>query len=164
MPLTTTQQQSLKADVAAAADPECQALEADPTNADKAFAVAALYNQAAAPAFVVWRTNVPVKDAKQAMVWTEFIGRSQGERDAWQFMLSNGILNAADANVRQGILDIFSGPSGAQSRANLTAIAKRNATRAEKVMATGTGSNASPATMGFEGSLSYQDVLAAMQS
>ena len=55
-------------------------------------------------------------------------------------MLSNGTINAADNNVRQGILDIFSGAQGATSRANLTAISRRLATRAEKLFA----------SMGFE--------------
>jgi hypothetical protein len=97
------------------------------------------------------------------MVWTEFIGRSAGERDAWQFMLSNGFINAADANVRQGIQDIFSGPGGAGSRASLVQIAKRSATRAEKLFAIGTGTDVSPGTMVIEGSLGFQDVQAARE-
>src|SRR5688572_12266391 len=133
MPLTSAQLAVLKADIAA--DP---ALNALPNNSDGAFAIAAIYNQPAAPVFRVWKTNVPTKDCKIAMVWTEFIGRSVGERDAWQFMLSNGTINPADANVRQGIADIFSGLSGAATRANLLAISKRDATRIEKLLSTGT--------------------------
>lgn len=133
-------------------------LAAYPMNSDGAFAIAQAYNVLAAPAFIVWKSDVPTKECKKAMVWTEYIGRSAGERDAWQFMLSNGTINAADVNVRQGIQDIFSGPSGSQTRANLTAIAKRSATRAEKLFSTGTGSDADPALMTFEGGLSYQDV------
>lgn len=153
MALTAAQLTTLKNDIAA--DP---AFASVPHNSDGAFLVAAAYNLPASPDFTVWKTDVPTSQCKQAMVWTEFIGRSAGEREAWQFMLSNGTINASDANVRQGILDIFSGAQGATSRSNLTAIAKRLATRAEKLFATGTGSNASPATMAFEGSLSYQDV------
>jgi hypothetical protein len=159
MALTTAQLTTLKTDILN--DP---VLNAFPNNSDGAFEIAKAYNVQASPSFYVWRTNVPTKDCKTATVWTEYIGRSQGERDAWQFMLSNGILNAADTNVRQGIQDIFSGPSGANTRAALTAIGKRLATRAEKLFSTGTGSEASPATMGFEGSLSYQDVELARSS
>lgn len=159
MALTTAQLLTLKADIAA--DP---VLSAFPNNSDGAFEIAAAYNQVFIPAFRVWKTDVPTKDAKKAMVWTEYIGRSVGERDAWQFMLSNGTINAADTNVRQGIADIFSGPGGATTRANLTAIAKRDATRAEKLFATGTGTELSPATMVFEGNLSYQDVQDARNS
>jgi len=154
--LTTEQLQTLKADIAAD-----ETFAGIPHNSDGAWEIAAAYNLAAIPAFVVWKTDVPTSLCKQAMLWTEYIARSAGERDAWQFMLSNGTINAADVNVRQGIADVFSGPGGATTRANLTAIAKRNATRAEKLFATGTGSDASPATMSFEGSLIYQDVLQA---
>ena len=159
MALTSAQQQTLKTFILGDAT-----LNAFPNTADGAFAIAALINQPASPTFFVWRSNVPTADCKKAMVWTEFVGRSAGERDAWQFMLSNGILNAADANVRQGILDIFSGPSGAGTRAALIAIASRAASVAEKLFATGTGSQAVPATMTVEGSLTFQDVWDARSS
>ena len=157
--LTTAQLQALKADIAS--DPVLDAL---PKNSDGAFAIAQAYNLAADPIFVVWKTDVPTSDCKKAMVWTEYIDRSVGERDAWVFMLSNGTINAADVNIRQGIQDIFSGPNGAGSRAALIAIGKRNASRIETLFAEGTGSDASPGTMTFEGSLSYQDVMQAWNS
>ena len=159
MALTTVQLQAIKAVILA--DP---ILAAAPTNSDGAFFIAAELNKLASPAFIVWRTNIPTKDIKQAIVWTEYIGRSQGERDAFVLINSNGIVNAADANVRQGFLDIFSGPSGVNTRTNLTALSKRSATRAEKALATGTGSDASPAVMGFEGNLTFQEVEAARAS
>ena len=40
---------------------------------------------------------------------------------------------------------------------------KRSATILEKILATGTGSDASPATMDYEGTVSYLDVFNAMQ-
>ena len=159
MALTTTQLQALKAEINA--DP---VLSVQPLNSDGAFFIANELNKLASPAFIVWRTNVPTSDVKKAVVWTEYIGRSAGEQNAFALMISNGIVNASDANVRQGFADIFSGPSGVNSRANLTAISKRSSTRAEKVLATGTGSDASPATLTFEGSLSFQDVEAARAS
>jgi hypothetical protein len=155
MALTTAQLSALKADIAAS---EFSGLAHTP---DNAFLIANAYNTTASPDFTVWRTNVSTHEAKTAMVWTEFIGRSQGERDAWQFMLANGTINASDPNVRQGVQDIFSGPSGATSRANLVAVAKRLATRAEKLYAVGVGSTASPATMAVEGFISLVDVQAA---
>jgi len=157
--LTTAQQAILKA--AILADPE---LDAFPQNGDGAWGIAALLNLPAVPAFVVWRSDVPTKDCKKAMNWVEYIGRSVGERDAWQFMLSNGTINPSDINVRQGIADIFSGPQAVATRAALLAIATRTATRAEKLFATGDGTVASPGTMGYEGNLSYQDVLEARNS
>lgn len=151
--MTPSQLSAIKA--AIVADP---VLNAKPNNSDGAFDIALALNLLAVPDYIVWRSDVPTKDCKKAMVWTEYIGRSAGEREAWVFMLSNGILNTADVNVRQGIQDIFSGAGGVGSRTALVAIAKRKATRAEKALATGTGTDATPATMTFEGSLSYQDV------
>jgi len=59
---------------------------------------------------------------------------------------------------------VFSGAGGATTRANLTAISKRDATRIEKLLATGTGSDAVPAVMAFEGNVSYQDIELARNS
>ena len=153
MALTQAQYTALKADIIA--DP---AFNSVPDNSDGDFAIAQAYNLEANPAFVVWKTDIPTSEAKQAMSWVEYIGRSDGERDAWQFMLSNGTINAGDVNVRQGIQDVFNGPNGVDSRTALIAIAKRNASRAEKLFSTGTGSDAVPATMSHQGNLSYQDV------
>lgn len=153
MPLTTAQYQTLKTAINADS-----ALSSQPNNSDGAFAIAAALNQLADPAFIVWKSSVSTADCKTATNWTEFIGRSAGERDAWQFMLSNGTINPSQPNVRQGISDIFSGAQGVTTRTALLALSKRSATRAEKIFATGTGSDATPATMGFEGNLSYQDV------
>lgn len=58
-------------------------------------------------------------------------------------------------------LDDFCGSQNALKGA-IQAAQKRTALRAEKLLSTGTGSVASPATMGFEGSLTYQDVEAAL--
>lgn len=154
MALTQAQLATLKADINA--DPTLSAI---PNTPDGAFEIAAAYNAVAVPQFIVWRGNVPTADCKKAMVWTEFISRSAAERDAWQWMLSNGFINAGDPNVRQGIQDIFSGPGGATTRDNLVAIAKRDALRIEKLFATGAGTDATPATLVVEGTISYQDVL-----
>lgn len=121
--------------------------------------IANYLNAAATPAYRVWRTAVPTSDVKKAVVWTEFIARSDNEQRAFQFMLSNGIINAADLNIRQGIADCFSGPNGAATRAALLAIAKRDASRLEKLFASGgVGSEGDPATMVVEGVISYQEV------
>src|SRR5687767_7670528 len=102
MALTLTQLQALKTEIDA--DP---LLSSQPINSDGAFFIAAELNKLASPSFIVWRTNVPTSDVKKAIVWTEYIGRSIGEQNAFALMISNGIVNASDANVRQGFTDIF---------------------------------------------------------
>ena len=155
MALTTDQKATLKA--AILADPT---LDAFPNTGDGNFDLAVHLSQTlASPAFIVWRTNLPTSDVKKAIVWTEYIGStSVAERDALNLIISNGIVNAADANIRQAFQTIFGSPQQAVTRANLVAIAKRNATLIEKILATGTGSDASPATMTFEGTISGTDV------
>lgn len=161
MALTPTQQATLKA--AILADPT---LNAYPNTGDGNFDLAVHLSQTLAiPAFIVWRTDVPTKDIKKAIVWTEYIAAtSVADRDALNLIISNGIVNAADLNIRQGFQDIFAGPQKAVTRANLVAISKRSATLIEKILATGTGSDVAPATMTFEGTISGGDVALARNS
>ena len=159
MALTPAQLSTLKA--AILADP---ALNVEPNNSDGAFAIAAALNQLSSPAFIVWKTDIPTKDVKKAINWPEYISRSVGERAAFELIIANGIVSAADPGIRQGFQDIFSGPSGAVTRTALIVLAKRTATRGEKILATGTGTDTTPATMTFEGNLSYQDVQDARNS
>jgi hypothetical protein len=174
--LTTQQLQALKADLAADV-----ALSAQVGTPDGLIAVAAAYNQAAAPDYYVWRTSVTeaeyvttpgvdVANAGAATSWSwtgaGFITRAQGERDAWVRLFAAGAANPSLPNVRQAFADILSGntaPAPA-NRNHLTVVSKRRATRAEKLFAAGTGSFAAPATLAFEGRLAAGDVDAALNS
>lgn len=159
--LTPSQQATLKADIAL--DP---ALSILPLTSDGAFAIAAVYNLDAVPDYWVWRTSVPVQDIYERTTpegtiwsWTTYIARSAAERDCWQELTASGTMNASLVNVRQGLVDIFSGAGGAAQRAHVAAISRRRATRAEKLYAVGAGTTVAPATMTtFEGLLSYADV------
>lgn len=156
MPLTTEQLQTLKTDILA--DP---ILNAFPNNSDGAFEIAKAYNLLANPAYIVWKTNVSTAEIRAVLVWSEFDALSVSKQNAFTFLCSNHVVNAALANVRQGISSIFTGPGQAGNLAALIDIAKRSATRAEKLFATGTGTTASPAVMTIEGPISLQDVEAA---
>ena len=163
--LTIAQSQVVKNDIIA--DP---VLNAYPNNSDGNTAIALAYDAVAAPDFWVWRTRVSKREyTNEASVdgtlfnWTGtgYIGRSAGERDAWRELFNEqGFVNPSMANVRQAVQDIFSGatPPAPANRTHLLTVSRRKTTRIEKLLATGTGSTASPATMGFEGSLTYQDV------
>lgn len=163
--LTSAQLVILRADILA--DPTFATI---PQTPDGAFAIADVYNLTAVPDYWVWRTSVTKENCVQetssdgtTFNWTGagFITRTQGERDAWHELFDvSGRCNASLPNVRQAFLDIFSGgtvPAPA-NRTHLATIARRKATRSEKLYATGTGSTASPATMVFEGLISYQEV------
>ena len=73
-------------------------------------------------------------------------------------MLSPSGVNPSLAERRAFFDEVFSVAAGATTRAQLLALWKRPATRTEKIFATGTGSDASPATLTFEGSISGTDV------
>ena len=98
--------------------------------------------------------------------WTGagFITRAQGERDAWRELFDvDGWVNPSLTNVRQAFADIFSGgtaPAPA-NRTHLLAVARRKASRIEKLYATGTGSTGSPGTLVFEGTVTPSEIIAA---
>lgn len=148
-------------------------LATKPSGPDGSYEIAASYNLIAAPDFWVWRSSVTKDELVNStsvdgttFSWTGagFITRAQGERDAWREMFSgNNTVNPSLAQVRQAFADIFSGntaPAPA-NRTHLSTVSRRRATRAEKLFALGPGTTASPAIMGFEGTLNYQDVEAA---
>ena len=153
--LTTAQNATLKAFILAT-----PALAAQPNTSDGAIAVAAALNVDASPAFVVWNPQTTPDLYRAAITWTEFTGRSAGERDMFAFLTGGGTmdLHMDQPNVRQAVNDAFSGPSGALSRAAIRLAGQRNARLIEKVLATGTGDAANPATMGFVGEIGFQDV------
>lgn len=157
--LTQAQQAALKAYIEADAT-----LNAQPNTNVGNSVIANALNAAASPEFVVWRTNLTGAEVYNAAVKTEIISRSQGERDVFQMMLDREPINAASDDTRQAFQDIFSGPSGATTRANLIAIAKRPALLIEKILASGTGSDSDPATMGREGTISTDEIETARAS
>lgn len=150
------------------------AINADPTMSamidgpDSQASIANLFNQPAVPNFWVWRTSVDLGEIVSVTTadgtiwsWTSYIARSQGERDAWREMFATtGKINFAQANIIQGLNDIFSGAGAAPAaqRTHLFTTGRRLATRGEKLFTTGTGSTAAPGLLVFEGALTPQDI------
>lgn len=159
--LTVQQQATVKADILANPD-----LNAQPNNSDGAFEIARLYNLNAAPNFTVWKSAVTIGEVGQKINGTELAGLTTANNTRLQTLamyLAGGV-NPSIPDNRQFFDDVFSGAGGANTRANLLVLWKRLATRIEKLFATGTGSDPSPATLIFEGPISYQDVGAARNS
>jgi hypothetical protein len=160
MALTTAQKQTLKADIEASADAAVIAAR----NAQDWDAMAALYNAIASPAFTVWKSLVSIGDIGKAFNSSELGSRTSLENTRLQTLAiyHSAGLNPSIASNRQFFDDIFSAAGGVQTRAALLALYKRLARRIEKLFATGTGSDGSPATLGFEGTVNSQDVSDAM--
>lgn len=159
--LTPAQLATLKA--AIIADP---VLNAFPQNSDGAFEIAKAMNSTASPNFTVWKTNVSINEVGKKFNGTELAGLTSLNNTRLQTLamfLAAGV-NPSLTDNRQFFDDIFSGAGGTNTRANLLALWKRLATRVEKLFATGTGTDALPATLTFEGSISFQDVQAARES
>jgi hypothetical protein len=163
MALSPAQLATLKA--AILADP---VLAAQPLNADGAYAIAVEMNKPAAPAFTVWRSRVPFDEVADNTAIADLSAMTSANVNRYQTVMSispNGVVPTTDR--RAGFEDIFGGAAGATTRAKLGlagVVWKRLATRAEKLFATGTGSDAVPATLTFEGQLGYPDVVAARDS
>jgi len=115
-----------------------------------------------APAFVVWRTSLTRDEVQNddAFNWTVVDNLSTGSKyRIWEWMFQNGPVNPSKANIRSGIAACWVG--NAQLLAVQTMViakCKRNANQVEKLLATGTGSDAVPAVMGYEGGLQASDI------
>jgi hypothetical protein len=152
--LTNQQLTTLKAYIDSV--PEWAAL---PNNSDTAYFIAQELNKPAAPAFIVWKTNVPRNEVGKAFVASALAAITAGNNDKLaNFAAWNESVNPSRADQRQFFDDVFSVAAGATTRAALLALWKRSANSVEKLFATGTGSDASPATMTVEGTISYQEV------
>lgn len=181
--LTTTQSTMLAADIAA--DPVLNAL---PHNSDGAFEIARVYNLPANPLFYVWRSDASVDDIFDAITWASLtpvdvpnVADSaqvvaaqttralicQAKQINLQILLQGRqTLNTTKLKVRQALTDSLQNVPAGVSGANLDAgwaqvkaTLYRPATRLEKLLVTGgTGTTGVPATMGYEGTISYQEV------
>lgn len=155
--LTTAQLTTLAAAIAAEADAEFVALR----NAGATGAMAEWLNQDST--FVVWRSEVSVDEYRDALVWTEVDALTAGKARIWEWVTGQMTLplQASKAPVRQGLADCWA--SNTTTRTNLLAVAKRPASKAEALFASGTGTTASPGNLGWEGPLRNEDVVAALE-
>ena len=159
--LTTEQQATLKAFVEA--DPTLSLI---PKTYDGAYAIADLLQGVASPDFIVWRTSVTDDEIMQnGFDWLRVDNLSVGKARIWEWLFDNnaGAINPSKVNVRAGIDECWKGTAADLAvRAAVYIHCKRKANLLEKLFATGTGSDASPATMAIEGSISYNEVHTAM--
>lgn len=165
--LSLSQRQAIKAVIDG--DP---ALSSQPNNSDGAFAIAAALNQLASPDWIVWRTAVPQDEIMlNGFDWTRVDNLGVGKARVWEWMFDNDnrSINPSKPNIRAGIEAVWVGTAADLAvRAAVYVHCKTKATRAQKALSTGTGTDATPATMDADISedwqISYQDVEQARQS
>jgi hypothetical protein len=156
--LTTAQLTTLKAAINA----ETDATFVNYRNQGATGAMANWLNEPTSPAWIVWRSDLSPDMYREAIVWTEVDALTAGKARIWEWLTQSmtAAINAGSANVRQGLMDCWA--SNTTTRTQLTAAAKRTATKAEKLFSTGTGTTATPATLGWEGMLSADDIVRAL--
>lgn len=154
MALTPEQKVTLKADILA--NPDALALYTD----GNLTGLADLYNAPASPAFTVWKSAVSKNDVGKVFQASALAAITAGNNDKLaNFAAWNETVYPSRADQRAFFDDVFSVAAGATTRAALLAFWKRPATRLEKLFATGTGSDAAPATMTVEGTLSWSELV-----
>lgn len=107
-------------------------------------------------AYIVWRTSLTPDQARSAIVQgaTQLDALTTGKRDSLFWLLSEPV-RPTDAAVRLAIDDLCG--TQATLKSALQSALRRTATRAEKLLATGTGTTGNPATLTYEGVLSAAD-------
>lgn len=161
MALTSPQLATLKAYINSV-----PARAALPNDSDSALQIAASLNAPASPAWVVWRSSVPTLDIGRAVNYVAVAAMTTANLDRVRLFceMNPSSFDPSRSDIRTFMSDTFSGALGGQGQASrdaLDALYRRNATLIEKVLSSGTGSTASPATLGYEGSIGYADVQAA---
>lgn len=152
--LDAAQKQTLQ--TAALAEPSIQSCLTDGND----ICVANWFNEASS--FTVWRTVLLKKTITEsdAFAFALVDGLTVGKRDEWtNFIFDEGRCNPSRLNVREGFLDVWSGTAAKTAVYNaIIALSKRLATNAERILASGTGSDADPGVLSFEGNISLNDV------
>ncbi len=137
-----------------------------PNTLDGAWQLAGLLNTTASPDYVVWKSSVSTDEVmKNGMDWTRVDNLSVGKARIWEWMTLPGNFNPSKVNVRAGINATWVGTAADLAvRAAVYVHCKRLATVAEQLFATGSGTDDTPSTMGFEGQISPQEVYDARNS
>ena len=157
MPLDLTQLTALNANILAAVDgPMVAARQAGATGE-----IANLYNLAASPSFTVWKTTVSLNDVGKVMDGSETANLTTANTSRLQVRAAYMVQgeNPSVQSTRDFYDAVFS--LGGVSRTAFAILWRRLATRGEKLFATGTGSDASPATPVFQGKVTNDEVVRA---
>lgn len=158
--LSSAQIAVLRAAILAETDPVFVALR----TAGATGAMADWYNQDSVPAFVVWKTSVPIAQVGIAFNSAELAGLTTANTSRLQVMAgySAGFFNPSQADVRAGFDTVFAGAGGLNTRTALAVLWKRTALRGERLYATGTGTTVTPGLLVYEGLITNSEIVAAI--
>lgn len=132
---------------------------AEPIRVGDAQLIALWFNGIYSPTFTVWKTSVDPNDImKNGMDWTRVDNLTVGKARIWDWMTRLGTFNPSKLNVRAGIDAAWVGTAADLAvRAAVYVHCKRPASIFEKLLALGTGTDASPAVMTPEGPMTFDE-------
>lgn len=113
-----------------------------------------------ASAFIAWRTNVKAAEIGDAWTGTDIGGMSSLNMQRLQMLLASspdGVFDMTRADRRAGFENPFGTNASNASRVAMRAVWKRAATHAERLLATGAGTDASPGSLTFQGQIGSLD-------
>lgn len=114
-----------------------------------------------ASTFIAWRTSVSQDEIMlNGFDWTRVDNLSVGAARVWEWLFDNDAksFNPSKPNVRAGIEQVWKGTAADLAvRAAVYIHCKRAATIAEKLLATGTGTDANPGLFSWQGEVSPLD-------
>ena len=121
----------------------------------------AYLNESSNPAFIVWRTSVTQDEIMQnGFDWVRVDNLSVGKARIWEWLFDNqsNTLNPSKVNVRAGIDEVWKGTAADLAvRAAVYVHCRRTATRGERMLASGTGTDVSPGLLTYEGEIGPTD-------
>lgn len=167
MALTPAQLTTLKVDIAANTNQiNGVPINTMPNSGDANFAIAKWYSTLASPSWTVWKTTVTITEIGRKFNGSELAGLTTAnvQRLTCIALYGTSGINPSLADQRAFFDDVFSGAGGTITRPALLALWKRLALRIEKLFSTGTGTDLAPATMGYEGSVTANDIEMARNS
>jgi hypothetical protein len=154
--LTQTQKATLRA--ALIADPAVQTW----LNSSQLQPIVDLYNQLATPAFWAFRTDVDPSEIGKVVNYVAVAAMTTANlQRVSDFLRMNTTAFIARDDIKTFLLDTFSGALGGQGQATRDALdlmLRRQVTKAERLFTTGTGSTSAPATLGWVGPLTTEDI------
>lgn len=158
MALTAAQYQTLKAAIASETNPQ---FVTDRT-AGATGAMAAFYNTDST--FIVWRSLVTLTACGNAFNGSEVASLTTANTSRLSAIADWSVagINPSLADRRQMFSDIFG--SNSVTNVALLAVFKRPAKRGEALFTTGTGTTAAPGALVFEGNISNEDIVLALNS
>jgi len=122
------------------------------------------YNAPAEPAYIVWRSSVTQDEIMQnGFDWVQVDNLTVGKARIWEWLFDNPerSISPSKSNVRAGVDECWKGTASMLAvRAAVYVHCKRAANRVERLFAAGTGSDAVPGVMAFEGEITTSDVSA----